>query len=211
EFVESFADNVLGVPPKREINFSIDRLHDTQPYSIPPYLMSSREINELKNPLKHFLDKGFIRPSISRWGVSYFSKIDLCSGYQQLSVKEDDILKMTFQTWYGHYEFLVMSFGFTNSPAVFMDLMNRVSRQYLDMLVIVFIDDILIYYRSEDKYTNPLELCCKSSRTNNSLQRFLIVIFLIRFVAFLGHIVFVKCIEVHPKWMDVVKSCPNPL
>ena len=78
-------------------------------------------------------------------GSSYFSKINLRSGYHHLRVIGDDIPKMTFQTRYGHYEFLVMLFGLTNAMAVFMDLMNRVFRSYLDSFFIVFIDDILVY------------------------------------------------------------------
>ena len=89
-------------------------------------------------------------------GSSYFLKIDLHFGYYQLKVWECDISKTTFQTHYGHFEFLVMSFGLTNAPAAFMDLMNRVFRPYLDIFVIVFIDDIMVYSRSEDKHSDHL-------------------------------------------------------
>nr|GFC68668.1 putative reverse transcriptase domain-containing protein [Tanacetum cinerariifolium] len=90
-------------------------------------------------------------------GSSVYSKIDLRSGYHQLRVREEDIPKTAFRTRYGHYEFQVMPFRLTNTPAVFMDLMTRVCKPYLDKFVIIFIDDILIYSKDEKEHEEHLK------------------------------------------------------
>ncbi|XP_050238318.1 uncharacterized protein LOC126687806 [Mercurialis annua] len=132
EYPDVFPDELPGLPPDREIEFCIELAPGTKPISIPPYRMAPAElkIDDLFDQLQ---------------GARYFSKIDLRSGYHQLKIREDDVSKTAFRTRYGHYEFLVMSFGLTNEPEAFMDLMNRISKPFLDQFVIVFIDDILIY------------------------------------------------------------------
>ena len=105
-------------------------------------------------------------------GSSFFSKIDLRTGYHQLRIKEQDIPKTTFGTPEGHYEFLVMPFGLTNAPAVFMDLMHRVFREYLDLFIIVFIDDILIYSKTEEEHREHLGIVLQKLRDNLLFAKF---------------------------------------
>nr|GEX69692.1 putative reverse transcriptase domain-containing protein [Tanacetum cinerariifolium] len=100
-------------------------------------------------------------------GSSVYSKIDLRSGYHQLRVRDEDILKTAFRTRYGHYEFQVMPFGLTNAPTVFMDLMNRVCKPYLDKFIIVFIDDILIYSCIKEEHANHLTIILELLRKEN--------------------------------------------
>ncbi|KAL0440435.1 UNVERIFIED_CONTAM: Transposon Ty3-G Gag-Pol polyprotein [Sesamum latifolium] len=141
DFPEVFPDDLLGLPPHREVDFAIETLPGVAPISIAPYRMAPVELLELKKQLEELLEKGFIQPSTSPWGapVLFVKKKDgsmrLCVDYRQLNrlrIAEKDIPKTAFRTRYGHYEFLVMPFGLTNAPAAFMALMNRTFQEYLD-------------------------------------------------------------------------------
>ncbi|KAJ9544459.1 hypothetical protein OSB04_024166 [Centaurea solstitialis] len=144
-----------------------------------------------------------------RQGATYFSKIDLRSGYHQMRVREEDIAKTTFRTRYGHYEFLVMPFGLTNAPAVFMDLMNRVCRLYLDKFVIVFIDDILIYSQSKEDHEHHLRLILELLKAEKLYAKFSKCEFWIREVHFLGHVVN-KGVHVDPAKIEAIKKWEAP-
>ncbi|GKA11375.1 putative reverse transcriptase domain-containing protein [Tanacetum coccineum] len=99
----------------------------------------------------------------------YFSKIDIRIGYHQLRVHGEDIPKTAFRTRYGHFEFTVMPFGLTNAPMIFMDLMNRVCKPYLDKFFIMFIDDILIYSKSKEDHEVHLKLVLELLKKENLL------------------------------------------
>ncbi|GJS04644.1 putative reverse transcriptase domain-containing protein [Tanacetum coccineum] len=133
-------------------------------------------------------------------GSSVYSKIDLRSGYHQLRVREEDISKTAFRTRYGHYEFQVMPFGLTNAPAVFMDLMNRVCKPYLDKFVIVFIDDILIYSKNKQEHEEHLKIILEFD-----MQNFPSVNFWIPKYSSSGH---VGIIEIHEGFQRLPNNDP---
>ncbi|GJV44122.1 putative reverse transcriptase domain-containing protein [Tanacetum coccineum] len=144
-------------------------------------------------------------------GSSVYSKIDLRSGYHQLRVRDEDIPKTAFRTRYGHYEFQVMPFGLTNAPAVFMDLMNRVCKPYLDKFVIVFIDDILIYSRNEEEHANHLRIILELLKKEKLYAKFSKCDFWIRIVQFLGHLIDSQGLHVDPVKIEAVKNWASPI
>ncbi|TYJ99713.1 ty3-gypsy retrotransposon protein [Cucumis melo var. makuwa] len=217
EYPDIFSDELPGLPPLREIDFSIELEPDTAPISRAPYRMAPAELKGLKVQLQELLDKGFIRPSVSPWGApvlfvkkkdgsmrhcfdyrelnmvtvknryplpkiddlfdqlqgaTVFSKIDVCSSYHQLRIRDSDIPKTNFRSRYGHYEFILMSFGLTNAPAVFMDLMKRVFKDFLDTFVIVFIDDILVYSKTKAEHEEHLHHVLGTLRANKLFAKF---------------------------------------
>ncbi|GJW56139.1 reverse transcriptase domain-containing protein [Tanacetum coccineum] len=143
-------------------------------------------------------------------GACCFSKIDLRSGYHQLRVREEDIPKTAFRTRYGHFEFTVMPFGMTNAPAIFMDLMNRVCKPYLDKFVIVFIDDILIYSKSEEEHEVHLKTILDLLKKEKLYAKFSKCEFWLKEVQFLGHVVNHDGIHVDPSKVESVKNWKTP-
>jgi hypothetical protein len=137
-------------------------------------------------------------------GACVFSKIDLRSGYHQIRVKSEDIPKTAFRTRYGHYEYAVMPFGVTNAPGVFMEYMNRIFHPYLDKFVVVFIDDILIYSKSEEEHAEHLRIVLETLREKKLYAKLSKCEFWLKEVSFLGHVISSGGIAVDPSKIDVV-------
>ncbi|KAG8503035.1 hypothetical protein CXB51_000845 [Gossypium anomalum] len=255
KYPKVFPEELLGLPPVREVEFGIELVPGTTPISIAPYRMAPAELKELKAQLQELTDRGFARPSFSPWGApvlfvkkkdgtmrmcidyhqlnkvtiknkyplpriddlfdqlkgaSVFSKIDLRSGYCQLRVRDSDVPKTAFKTRYGHYEFLVIPFGLTNAPVIFMDLMNRVFRQYLDRFMVVFIDDILIYSHNESEHANHLRLVLQILQDKQLYAKFSKCEFWLREVSFLGHVVSSLGIRVDPNKISAILDWKPP-
>nr|GEX26460.1 putative reverse transcriptase domain-containing protein [Tanacetum cinerariifolium] len=143
-------------------------------------------------------------------GSSVYSKIDLRTGYHQLRIREEDIPITSFRTRYGHYEFHVMPFGLTNAPAVFMDLMNRVCKPYLDKFVIVFIDDILIYSKDKEEHEEQLKTILELLKREQLYAKFSKCNFWLESVQFLGHVIDSEGVHVDPAKIAVIKNWATP-
>nr|XP_016463287.1 PREDICTED: uncharacterized protein LOC107786335 [Nicotiana tabacum] len=180
EFLEVFPEDLPGVPPNREIDLGIDLLPGTKLISIPPYRMAPAELKELKVQLKDLLDKGFIRPSVSPWGAPVLSV-----------QKKDGSLRMCI-----------------DYP--FMDIMKRVFKPYLDLFVIVFIDDILIYSRSETDHVEHLRIVLQTLQDHKLYAKISKCEFWLKSVAFLGHVISGEGVKVDSQKIEAVKNWPRP-
>nr|GEZ10074.1 hypothetical protein [Tanacetum cinerariifolium] len=218
DFPEVFPEDLPGLSPPRQDEFCIDLIPGATPVARAPYHLAPSELKELSEQLKELSEKGlilFLCCSLKRRMVrsacsSVYSKIDLQSGYHQLRIREEDIPITAFRTRYGHYKFQVMPFGLTNAPAVFMDLMNRVSKPYLDKFVIVFIDDILIYSKNKEEHGEHLKTILKLLKDEKLYAKFSKCDFWLNSVQFLGHVIDSSGIYVDPAKIETIKSWPAP-
>ena len=143
-------------------------------------------------------------------GAKYFSKIDLRSGYHQMKIRSEDIPKTAFVTRYGQYEFTVVSFGLTNAPAYFMNMMNKVFMEELDKFVVVFIDDILVYSATAREHEEHLRIVLERLREHQLYAKFSKCEFWLEEVAFLGHVLTAKGVAVDPSKIQAVKDWEQP-
>jgi hypothetical protein len=125
-----------------------------------------------------------------------FSKIDLRSSYHQIKLRAEDVPKTAFSTRYGLYEYLVISFGLTNAPVHFMYLMNSVFMPKLDKFMVVFIDDILVYYENEKDHAEDLRVVLTRLREHQLYAKFSKCEFWLREVPFLGHVLLLTLLNV---------------
>jgi hypothetical protein len=145
-----------------------------------------------------------------RKGARIFSNIDLRSGYHQVRIKEEDIIKTMLRTRYGHYEFMVVPFGLSNDPIFFMCFMNGVFREYLDKFVIMFLDDILAYSKSEEEHEKHLIMGLQGSREDRLYANISKFIFYKKKIHYLGNIISVAEVEVDPEKMKSITGWIDP-
>ncbi|CAA7028484.1 unnamed protein product [Microthlaspi erraticum] len=139
-------------------------------------------------------------------GATWFSKMNLASDYHQILIDEADVRKTAFRTRYEHFEFVVMPFGLTNGPAAFMRLMNDVFREYLDMFVIIFIDDILVYLRGPKEHKTHVRLVLRKLQKLKLFAKLGKCSFWQQQMGFLGLIVFAKGVSVDPAKIEAIRD-----
>ncbi|GJZ80897.1 retrovirus-related pol polyprotein from transposon TNT 1-94 [Tanacetum coccineum] len=161
-----------------------------------------------KESLSYLLKKLMIILTKLQGSSVLLERIGLRPGYHQTESMDVRVSKNAFKTRYRHYEFQVMPFGLTNAPAVFMDLMNRVCKTYLDKFVIVFIDDILIYSRNKEEHANHLRIILELPKKEKLYAKFSKCDFWIRIMQFLGHLIDNQGLHVDPSKIEVLCEAP---
>jgi hypothetical protein len=142
--------------------------------------------------------------------AKFFSKIDLRSGYHQMKIRLEDIYKTTFVTRYGQYEYTVVSFGLTNAPAYFMNMMNKVFMDELDKCVVVFIDNILVFSKTVEEHEEHLRIVLGKLRQQQLYAKFSKCEFWMEEVAFLGHVLSTEGVVVDLSKIEAVSKWRHP-
>ncbi|GKD72149.1 putative reverse transcriptase domain-containing protein, partial [Tanacetum coccineum] len=205
DYPKVFPKELPGLPPPRQVEFQIDLVPGVALVVRAPYRLAPSTTVKNRYPLLR-IDNLFDQLQ----GSSVYSKIDLRSGYHQLRIKEKYIPTTAFRTRYGHFEFQVMPFGLTNAPTVFMDLMNRVCKPYLDKFVIVFIDDILVYSKDKEEHGRHLKIILELLKKERLYAKFSKCDFWQDSVQFLGHVIYHSGIHIDPAKIKAIKSWVAP-
>ncbi|GJS56596.1 putative reverse transcriptase domain-containing protein [Tanacetum coccineum] len=210
DFPEVFPEELPGLPPPRQVEFRIDLVPRAAPFARIPYRLAPSEMKELSVQLRKLLEKGFIRPSSSLWGapVLFVKKKD---GSFRMCIDYGELNKLTVKNRYplpriddSFERFQVMPFGLTNAPVVFMDLMNRVCKPYLDKFVIVFIDDILVYSKDEEAHGKHLNIILEQLNKERLYTKFSKCEFWLDSVQFLGHVIDRSGVHVDPAKIEAI-------
>ncbi|KAA0063211.1 hypothetical protein E6C27_scaffold205G00190 [Cucumis melo var. makuwa] len=225
-----FRDDLSGLPPDREIEFTIELLPGTAPISQAPYRMAPSELKELKMQLQELVDKGYIRPSVSSWGapVLFVKKKDgtlrLCIDYRQLN-------KVTIRNKYplpciddlfdqlrgaGLFSKIDLRSGYHQLKVGELDIAKttfrtRIFHQYLDQFVIVFIDDILVYTVDRESHEEHLRIVLQTVRDKQLYAKFSKCEFWLEQVVFLRHVVSAKEVSVDAQKVEAVVIWETPI
>ncbi|WVZ53508.1 hypothetical protein U9M48_004438, partial [Paspalum notatum var. saurae] len=219
-----FSDELPGLLPDRAVEFAIDLVPGTAPIPKAPYRICSVSpwgalvlfVKKRDGTMRLCIDYHELNPVTIKSkclmpriddlldqlkGAKYFSKIDLRSKYHQMKIKEEDIPKTAFvMTRYGHHVFTVVSFGLTNAPTYFMNMMNLILKEELDQFVVVFTYDILIYSKTREQHEKHLGAVLEKLRKNYKYE------FWLEKVALLGHVLTAGGVLVDLKKIEAISD-----
>ncbi|GJT28195.1 putative reverse transcriptase domain-containing protein [Tanacetum coccineum] len=214
DFPDVFPEEFPGLTPPRQVEFQIDLVSGATPVARAPYRLAPSEMKELSVQLQELLEKGFIHPSSSPWGapVLFVKKKDgsfrMCIDYCELNMLtvKNRYPFPRIDNLFDKLRVPSMSFGSTNTPAVFMDLMNRVCKPYLDKFVIVFIHDIWVYSKDEEEHRKHLKIILELLKKERLYAKFSKCDFWLDSVQFLGHVIDRSGVHVDPAKIEAIKS-----